>query len=199
MPSVDQHIAYAQDMTEATPPPTQTELREAALSYIARYSSTELGLRRILTNRVDRWRSQQPDAPPDTITRLRTIVDQVVATLVQGGLVNDKSFAEAKAASLRRQGRSRRSSRARLIAKGVSAELVKQALPDDPDADLAAAVMTARRRRLGAFGNRSGAVAHDGSRDLAKLVRAGFSIATAQRALAMESEEAEELIRDARR
>jgi regulatory protein len=186
-------------MTECSPEPTPAALRDAALRYIARYASTEAGLRRVLTNRIDRWRARQDDIPQDTIARLRTAIDDVVAALVQAGLVNDGTFAEAKGTSLRREGRSGRASRAKLIAKGVSAELVKQALPDDPEADLAAAVMTARRRRLGAFGEGTQAAARDGSRDLAKLVRAGFSIGIAQRALAMDPEEAEALIRDARR
>lgn len=186
-------------MTENSPAPTAADLREAALRYIARYASTEAGLRRVLTNRVDRWRSRQQDIPQDKIMHLQTAIDQVIAGLVQAALVNDEAFAEAKGTSLRREGRSGRSARAKLIAKGVPAELVKQALPDNPEADLAAAVMTARRRRLGAFGERSNAAPHDGSRDLAKLLRAGFSIGIAQRALAMDPEEAEDLIREARR
>jgi regulatory protein len=86
-----------------------------------------------------------------------------------------------------------------LVAKGVDGVLAQRVLPDDPNAELAAALITARRRRIGPFGAARAQDEADRQRDLAKLVRAGFSIAVAERALAMESEAAEAIIREARR
>jgi regulatory protein len=85
------------------------------------------------------------------------------------------------------------------MAKGVSPALAHEALPDDPDADLAAAVITARRRRLGPFGVPERTGQEDKARALASLIRAGFSITIAQRALSMPTDEAEALIEQARR
>jgi regulatory protein len=79
----------------------------------------------------------------------------------------------------------------------VDAETAQSALPDDPEAELAAAVAHARRRRLGPFRT----VAADPARvqkELAGFARAGFSRDTALRALRMDPQDAEDLLRAAR-
>jgi regulatory protein len=186
-------------MTDRPAPPTAAELRNAALGYLARYAATEAGLRRILTNRIEKWRSQQTEIDADIASTLRRCIEDVIADVTQAGLVNDQTFAEMKGVSLRREGRSSRSARAKLVAKGVPFALAHAALPDDPDADLAAAVITARRRRLGPFRNPERSGPTDKARALATLIRAGFSMQIAQRALAMAIEEAEALIEQTRR
>jgi regulatory protein len=186
-------------MTDRSAPPTTADLRNVALGYLARYAATEMGLRRVLTNRIEKWRSQQAEIDADIASALHKSVNEVIANVVQTGLVNDQAFAEMKGLSLRREGRSSRSARAKLMTKGVPPALAHEVLPDDPEADLAAAVMTARRRRLGPFHDPRRGDAADGARALATLTRAGFSMGIAQRALAMPTEEAEALIEQARR
>lgn len=186
-------------MAHTSDPPSAADLREAALGYLARYASTETGLRRILGRRIEKWKRLQTEVSPEELAKLRETADQVVVNLVQGGILDDRQFAEAKGQSLRREGRSTRAARAKLLAKGVPAPLAQEAVPEDPVAELAAAVMTARRRHLGPFRHGDPGDADDTSRELARLVRAGFSMAVAQRALALEPEEAEALIQEMRR
>ncbi len=186
-------------MTDRSAPPTAADLRNIALNYLARYAATEVGLRRVLTNRIEKWRSQQAEIDADVAAELQRSIEEVIAIMVQTGLVNDQAFAEMKGQSLRREGRSIRSARAKLMTKGVPPALAHEVFPDDPDSDLAAAIMTARRRRLGPFHDPRRGDAADGARALATLIRAGFSISIAQRALAMPIEEAEVLIEQARR
>jgi regulatory protein len=185
-------------MTDRSAPLTVAGLRNIALNYLARYAATEVGLRRVLTNRIEKWKSHQAEIDADIASSLHRSVEEVIAGMVQIGLVNDQAFAEMKGLNLRREGRSSRSARAKLMAKGVPSALAHEMLPDDPDADLAAAVMTARRR-LGPFHDARRSDPADGARALATLIRAGFSMAVAQRALAMPTEEAETLIEQARR
>ena len=48
------------------PPPDAASLREAALKYLARYATTEAGLRQVLHRRIDLWARQaagEDDAP----------------------------------------------------------------------------------------------------------------------------------------
>jgi regulatory protein len=179
--------------------PTASDLREAALRYLERYSATEDGLRRVLERRVAKWQLSQEDSDMAAVVDLRRAIDEVVASLSRAGLVDDKTFAIAKGDSLRRAGRSTRAARAQLVAKGVDGVLALDALPDDPDAELAAALMTARRRRMGPFGEVKDRGDAGHQKDLARLVRAGFSLAIAEKALATESEAAETIIREARR
>jgi regulatory protein len=186
------------------PAPDAAELRDAALAYLARYAATEAGLLRVLERRVDRWARRIADAEDaETIAAkaaaARGVVREVVARLVAAGVVNDVAFAESRARSLTRGGRSRRSAAAHLAAKGVDPATARAALPDDDTSELAAALVLARKRRIGPF--RRDAPPDDAGlrRELGMLARAGFPLDVARRALAMEPGEAETLVNLLRR
>ena len=111
-----------------------------------RYAATEAGLRRFLERRVDRWaRLAQDDAgDADGVGRqaseARRVVRDVVARLAAAGAVNDATFAESRARTLVRAGRSRVAVAAYLAAKGVAADLARSVLPEDATSELAAAL-----------------------------------------------------------
>jgi regulatory protein len=165
-------------------------LHDAALRYLARYAATQTGLMRVLMRRVDRW-ARAAAAEPDAVAAAKQAAQAVVARLADAGVVDDAAFAAGRARSLARAGRSRRAIAAHLAAKGVPAPLTA-ALPDDPEAEFAAALAYARRRRIGPF--RSPPDAAQTLRDLARMARAGFTQDVADRALRMEAEAAEALI-----
>lgn len=188
----------------AGPPPDAATLREAALAYLARYAATEAGLRRVLDRRVDRWARLAVGAfEPEVIVAIsaaaRTAVSDVVRQLAAAGAVNDASYAESRARSLMRAGRSRRAVAAHLIAKGVDQETARGAATADEATELAAALVLARRRRIGPFrtGNAPDIAAY--SRELAVLARAGFTQSIARRALTMDAAQAETLVNELRR
>ena len=175
----------------AGPPPDEAALRDAALAYLARYAATELGLRRVLERRVDRWARLAANADDAELVarqaaEARDAIRAVVAKLAAAGAVNDAAFAESRAHSLVRAGRSRRAVAAHLASKGVGAETARAVLPEDAASELAAALILARRRRIGPF--RTGATpdAAGYRRELAMLARAGFAQDVARRALATE-------------
>jgi regulatory protein len=189
--------------------PTEAALREAALSHLARYGTTRAGLLRVLDRRIGRWahragaEGQDSDGVAQQAAVARGAARQVVARLAEAGAVDDTAFATARARSLTRAGRSRRAVAAHLAARGVDGETVATSLPQDPEAELAAALALARRRRLGPFR----AVAPDEPaddadrqrRELGMLARAGFAQDLARRALEMEPDEAEALVARLRR
>ncbi|CAH2600645.1 Regulatory protein RecX [Rhodovastum atsumiense] len=182
----------------ASPPPDEAALHEAALAHLARYATTRTGLTRVLDRRVDRWaRTAAPDVAEAARPALRETVRAVVARLAAAGVVDDAAFAEARARSLARSGRSRRAIAAHLAARGVGSDMTEAALPDAPDAELAAALACARRRRIGPF-RPEGTVA-DPKREFGVLARAGFSHDIAARALASDPETAEALVAALRR
>jgi regulatory protein len=119
----------------------------------------------------------------------------VVVRLAAAGAVSDAAFAESRTRSLVRGGRSRRAVAAHLAAKGVGAETARAALEAEEMDELAAALVFARRRRIGPF--RVGD--EDRLRELAMLARAGFSQAVAKEALRMGREDAEEVVMRLRR
>jgi regulatory protein len=171
-------------------------LREAALNYLARYATTEAGLRNVLHRRIDRWARAATDR--DDVTEraaaAKAAVTGVIQRMVDLGLLNDAAFAETRARGLALSGRSRRAIATKLATKGITPDQARAALPDDEGSELTAALILARKRRIGPF--RTGQA--DRTRELGVLARAGFSRDIAVRALATEQAEAEALIEAAR-
>ena len=179
-------------------------LYDAALAYLSRYAATELSLRRTLERRVERWArlasgSGDPESIAESAAAARAAVGAVVARLAAAGAVNDTTYAESRALSLRRAGRSRRAVTAHLAAKGVSSEIARAAVLNDDASELAAALILARRRRLGPFRIGAKPDAAGYRRELAVLARAGFPQAVASRALSIDPWQAEALVSQLRR
>ncbi len=174
----------------AGPPPTERTLHEAALAHLARYGTTREGLVRVLDRRVERWARAAGDIGPETVRAAKQAARLVADRLVAAGAINDAAFAESRARSLTRTGRSRQAIAAHLAARGVDSDVAQAVLPQDPAVDLAAAVAFARRRRIGPF--RRGEV--DALRELGMLARAGFSRDIAEQALEMDQDAAEALL-----
>jgi regulatory protein len=172
------------------PEPTQASLREAALRHLARYAATQAQLVRVLDRRIDRWlASAGEDADP---AAARTAARRVVADLVRAGIVDDAAYAAGRARTLLRTGRSARQVAVHLAQRGVDAAMVREAVPADAERELAAALLLARRRRLGAYAA-PGAMQDAAAlrRALGAFARAGFSQGVSRLALAMGREEAE--------
>ena len=174
------------------PKPDRGALHDAALRHLARYATTQAGLLRVLARQIDRW-ARATQAEVESVAPLLALAQAEVAALAAAGLVDDAVFAASRARSLTRAGRSRRAVAAHLSQRGVDAETVHTAIPDDAEAELAAALLVVRKRRVGPFatGDMDAAARH---KALGTLARAGFSQDTARRALAMDRAEAEERI-----
>lgn len=167
---------------------TPQYLERAALFYLERYASSAENLRRVLRRKVERSaRAHGTDREAGFAA-----VDALVARFARSGLVDDRRYAEGKAASLHRRGGSARAIRAALTAKGVPADEIDVAITALQDAaadpELAAACAFARRRRLGPW-RRPEDRAAMWTKDLAALGRGGFNFDTARRVLQAETPE----------
>lgn len=187
------------------PPPDAGELHDAALAHLARYATTEVGLRRVLERRIERWArvassgGGDREAIAEQAAVARNIVRDVVARLVAAAAVNDVTFAQSRSRSLVRAGRSRQAVVANLAAKGVGSDVARAAVPENAENELAAALVLARRRRIGPFRLVDVTEPAQRLRELSILARAGFPQDVARRALAMASDEAETLVIQLRR
>lgn len=153
---------------------TADYLQRAAMYYLERYAAPAAQLRRVLARKVVlscRHHGLEPAAFDATL-------DEVVARCVASGLVDDRRFAEARAATLRRKGRSTRAVAASLSAKGVARDLAAQASSGSAEDELAAARRTAQRKRLGPWSCGDRAAARQ--KDLAAMARAGFTMTIAR-------------------
>lgn len=170
-----------------------------------------------------RWARRSLDAggDPDQVRQLqqqaREAVRGVVLDMVRLGAVDDAAFAEGRARALSRGGRSRRAIGAHLASRGVDADQIQHAvqaaqsdaLGEASQAELAAALLHARKRRVGPFSRAPQADQPEANqaetnqaetnqagrqRALAQLARAGFSHDVALSALEIDLETAEALI-----
>lgn len=188
----------------AGPPPDAASLHEAALAYLARYAATEALLRRVLDRRVDRWAramSGQTDAEDlaEQVAAAKQAARAVVARLAAVGAVNDVTYAEGRARNLSRSGRSRNAVAADLAARGVDKTTAQAVLTEDPAGELAAALVLARKRRIGPFRQGDPPDMAGRRQELGVLARAGFQQDVARRALSMDTEQAEALVMAFRR
>jgi regulatory protein len=163
-------------------PITAAYLENAALHYLERFASSSANLKRVLMRKVLRAAAAGNGDAADGERR----VDALIARYLAAGLVDDKTYAAQRAASLRRQGNSRFAIRGKLALKGVERTLIEVALgeldEDDAQGEIAAACALVRRRRLGPFRTAT-ARKEAWQKDLAALARAGFSLDVARRVL----------------
>ena len=183
-------------MSSDSAPPDGGSLYQAALHYLARYAATEAGLRRMLARRIDRWARAQPDpeAADPAVQVARAAVDGIVMRLTDAGAVSDEQFAANRARILVQGGRSSRAVQMRLVAKGIAPELARAASTTDRDTELAAALVLARKRRIGPYRKVEVADAAMRVKEMAALARAGFSRDIAERVLEMPQTDAENRI-----
>ena len=164
------------------------DLKDAALDYLARYAASTARLRQVMKRRINRSAKADELDPEPLLLEL----ERVVAMLTRTGLLNDASFAEGRVRSLNRRGGSHRQIAAKLAAAGVPQTTTAQALAsledELPDAEFAAAIAYAKRRRLGAYRTPLDATPERRRKDLMAMARAGFALDLARRALKGETD-----------
>jgi len=173
-------------------------LENAALYYLQRYATSVDNLRQVLRRKVNRSCAHH-EVPPD---EFYPVIEALLARYVESGLLNDKVYAEGRAGSLRRQGRSRQGILSKLQAKGLARDDIEQALDtidaetrDDRgmDAEFTAALKLARKKKIGTFNPKPEADPllrrKQQQREMALLARNGFSYDTAKRALAFDEDD----------
>jgi len=177
--------------------PDRAALHEAALSYLARYAASAAGVRRVLHRRIDRWAAQaEGDRAEITaaVQDAKRLAADIVAALVKAGAINDAAFAESRARSLARGGRSGRAIAAHLLQRGIDPDLAAANGGLSTEDELAAALSLARRRRIGPFRTKAAdpTALH---REAGVFARAGFSRSVALAAQEMPADQAEGIIR----
>lgn len=161
-------------------------LENAALHYLKRYASTTTQLKRVLSRRINRSLAVHGGDKAQALQWL----DALVEKLVRNGLMNDQAYAQSRATSLRAGGRSTRVIVQKLRLKGVSAELTAQKTREAAASisEEQAALIWARKKRLGPFARDPSVRKERRQKDLASLARAGFSFGIARKVIDGEGE-----------
>ena len=183
-------------------PPAQNVIHEWALDYLTHRPASVAQLKKVLERRIGVWARHAEKAGAEDVeagvTLAKEFAGNVLERLKSSGLLNDDVFAKNRAERLTRQGKSRRAVAFDLKQKGVAEGITKEVTPQDPETELAAAVSLLRKKRFGPFSRNDEVDDKERNRWLGALARGGFSFGTANRALKMDREAAEELIRNLR-
>ena len=167
--------------------PAHLRIMNKAIDYLTRYASSRHMLGQILQRFANRKLTDY-----DT-KDIAAAIQQTIDQCSQLGYLDDRKFAVTVARSQRRLGRSQAVIRRRLRQLALSDDIIAHALAEADEnranGDLHAAIRFAQRRRLGPFAQRHSAHqqlldAHQWKRrDLGRMARAGFSMATSKQIL----------------
>ncbi len=157
---------------------TRQYLENSAAHYLGRLAASKAHLRRLMMQKVKRSESHHGT---DSVEGAG-FVDEVIAKFERLGFLNDTTYAEMMARSLHGKGTPLKGIRYKLAGKGIGEDDMEKALAALEDEvrssnlDLAAALVLARRRRLGPFLSDDREI-RDARRDkdMAVMARAGFS------------------------
>jgi regulatory protein len=173
---------------------TPTYLHNAGMAYLERFPASSGHFRSILMRKVDKSCRHHKEQDRDACAAM---VDDLITKFLSMGLLNDDAYVKGMVTSYRRRGLSGNAIKAKLGAKRLSSDVIDQALNNHTDEgggdDLEAAVLLTRRKKLGPFRSPSKEANRD--KELATLARTGFSYDTASKALSMDLDEAEDIIR----
>lgn len=162
---------------------TPDTLGRVATAHLQRFPCSVRHLRRVLRRKIARSVRHYGDDE----AALLAAMEDTIARLDGGALLDDRRFAHARVQTLHRRGRSQRAIRQRLRQQGLDADAIAAALSaladvaDDPD--LAAAARYARRRRLGPYCRDPERRVARRQKDLAALGRQGFSYGIARQVI----------------
>ncbi|MFD0945745.1 regulatory protein RecX [Sphingomonas canadensis] len=157
-----------------------------ALRYVERYATTRARLAGYLTRKL-RERGWEGEAPADPAG--------VAERCAELGYVDDRAFAEARAASMGRRGLGARRVSQALRFAGIEEEDAAVVAPMVEADSRASALAFARRRRIGPFA-REGGDPRMREKQVAAMVRAGHAPALARAIARMEPGEDPEALLD---
>lgn len=185
----DRYVSYDDQRRPAkrVPPPVdEAKLLSIAQDYVGRFWGPSANLRRVLLRHAQRSaRDHGTDLPT-----LQRHIEGIVGLMVEAGAVDDQRFASLKAASLAERGVSLRMVAQRLRQTGLGQADVDSAIAElqQDGGDQAAADKLVARRKLGYLRAEAERKARR-DKDLAVLLRGGFGLDVARRALAGPPEE----------
>ena len=175
---------------------TPDYLRNATYRYLERYASSEENLRRVLRQKIKR-RLTAADQAAELTSEQEGWIEDVIQHCRKHALIDDELYARSRVRSFLRSGNSRAKIIQKLLAKGISRDLIDRILADlgeeMDDSELFAAAGYVRRRRFGPFSARA-ADEDKRQKEMASMARAGFSFELSRRVLESGREELEDIL-----
>ncbi|RDC60618.1 hypothetical protein HME9302_01832 [Alteripontixanthobacter maritimus] len=174
---------YGERREKRPPKPLDpTSLRDLALSYVARFSTSSHKLEQYLQRKLrERGWSEDAEEQPDTAALAQKYVEL--------GYIDDEAYARAKSGGLLRRGYGARRVSQALHQAGID-EAIREEVSPGEAARREAALVLARKRRFGPFGPTVDRPMRE--KHLARMIRAGHGFDTARAVLDAPTEAAAE-------
>lgn len=182
---------------------TESYLHNSGLYYLQRFAASSNHFRSVMMRKIKKSCAYHKE---QNIEECEKLLDQLITKFEQSQLLDDQSFARGLVNSLRRRGLSQRAIMTKAAAKGLPAAQTKQALEEldltkydnQGEADFKAAIILARKKRLGPFVNPLKELDDDAkeklkNRHLAAFARAGYGFDISKKIIEMSREDAEEI------
>ena len=166
---------------------TIEDIRSFAYSYLEKYSPSKQQLKTYLFKKLI-----SNNLKIKNKKEIFTLIDAVIATLVDQKFLNDKYYSDSKSKTFLRRGYSLNKIRYNLIKKGIDPKYIKASISkikeNESDPDFFSAIKLCKRRRIGP--NREEANRQlFYKKDISILARSGFSYEISKRILDMPKEE----------
>jgi regulatory protein len=169
---------------------TDSYLHNSGLYYLERFSSSAENFRQVMLRKVRKSCMAHPEQEFDACADM---VDALVTKFIDLDLLNDQQYTRAMVTTLRRRGKSERYILGFLKSKGLDTALIQstleqyaqQNLAEDGRTDKDAALIFARKKRLGPY--RRDKEKHT-QKELGAFARAGFSYEIARKIIECEDE-----------
>ncbi|WP_169569142.1 regulatory protein RecX [Sneathiella limimaris] len=173
---------------------TSALIREQALSYLDRFGTTTHKLKRHLLTKNRRAISYH-DQDPEMV---ETLIEEEVNKLEQAGVLDDQLYADSKARSMARQGKSIRQINGKLFSLGLSDDQKNHAVQELEEkegySDRIGAAKYIRKKRFGPY-RRHKNKEDQRNKELMSLMRNGFNYQLAEELIDLETtEEIEDII-----
>jgi regulatory protein len=167
---------------------TDNYLHNSGLYYLERFSSSAENFRQVMLRKVRKSCMAHPDQDFGTCAEM---VDRLLTKFIELELLNDPQYTRAMVTTLRRRGKSERYIIGFLKNKGLEPNLIKSTLekyeaqntPEDGRTDKDAALIFARKKRLGPYRSTK---EKNVQKELGSFARAGFSYDIAKKIIEIE-------------
>ena len=175
---------------------TEVRLRAQALRYLDRFSATTHKLKRhLLTKNKEAITLHDHD-----IETIEQMITAVIERLEKSGILDDQLYADSKARSMARQGKSLRQIKGKLFSLGLtedqSSHAKSELIEREGYSDRVGAAKFIRKRRFGPF-KETPPAAERRDKELMALIRNGYSFELAEALLSIENkDDIEQIIYD---
>jgi regulatory protein len=166
---------HSQRQRKRAQPLDAERLRALALAYVGRYATSCARLAAYLNRKITERGWIDESIPP---------IAELVAQFQSLGYVDDEAFAKTRGESLLRRGYGPNRLKISLRVSGIGTDIIDRTADVDDDEALAAAMIFARRKRIGPYARHS-ETQDNRQKMIAALLRAGHSYEVSRKILAL--------------